>query len=223
MGEALIQVSHPLKTFEILSISRSMPLESAPFHTLDILIDVSSFKALEENLTAALTHKLPIVIGTTGLGEKEFSLITRAAKTIPVLYSSNFSIGIHLLKAFILQHAYLLEESFVDIMETHHLEKKDSPSGTALDLAHLFKKKKVILQTPQKRSEEDLVIHSKRLPFHPGEHTVQLTLKDETLSLHHNVKDRKVYAHGALLAAQFLVKQKKGFYSFSDVFAEQIS
>lgn len=229
MGKALIEASHSSKTFEVSGISRSnhlkqshiplSTLEKTPLNTLDILIDVSSFEALEENLMAAVASNLPIIIGTTNHKEKEFNLMNLASKTIPVLYSSNFSIGIHLLKTFIKEHASFLENCFIDIFETHHLDKKDAPSGTALDLARLFNKKNTTLQSPNKRSEEDLVIHSTRLPSHPGEHTVQLTLKDEILSLHHQVTDRKVYAHGALLAAQFLIKQKKGFYNFSDVFA----
>lgn len=228
MGKALIAASSSQNHLELIGISRNPPLkdlfiptftlEEAPLHSLDLLLDVSNFSSLEENLKAALSHNIPIVIGTTQHDEKEFSLMQLTSKKIPVLYSSNFSIGIHLIKSFITQHAALLEESFIDIFETHHLEKKDLPSGTALDFARLFDKKKLLLSIDKKRSKDDIVIHSTRIPFNAGEHTVQFTFQEETLSIHHQIKDRKIYAHGALLAAQFLIKQQKGFYTFSDVF-----
>lgn len=227
MGKALIEAT-PL-SFEIIGISRfcssnsNFTIKTVPLDTLDVLIDFSSYEALEDNLRVAISHHLPIVIGTTNHNEKAFNLMNLASKTVPVLYSSNFSIGIHLLKSFIKEYSCFLENAFIDITETHHTEKKDLPSGTALDLAHIFNNKHTIFHTPHRRSKEDVVIHSVRVPAHHGAHNIQITLKDETLSLNHSVQDRKVYAHGAFLAAQFLITQKNGFYSFSDVFINKTS
>jgi 4-hydroxy-tetrahydrodipicolinate reductase len=230
MGAALVATTLENPSISLLGITRSplsfqhlsikaFTLNTAPLDTLDLLIDVSHAHSLEKHLQAALLYKLPIVIGTTSHEEKAFHQMQQASTIIPVLYASNFSIGIHLIKSFITTHLPLLEESFIDILETHHTEKKDMPSGTALDLASLFEKKHLSIHPQAQRSKEDLVIHSRRLPAHPGEHRLHFTFHHETLSLEHHVKDRKVYAEGALLAAKFLMQQQPGFYSFSDVFS----
>lgn len=218
MGKALISLSS--SPFHMIPLFRqSTHLAQDPFRELSALLDFSHVDALQKNLQQALAYQLPIVIGTTGHTETTWNWMQEASVKIPVLYSSNFSIGITLIKKFIALYAPILNSSYVDIFETHHTEKKDLPSGTALDLARLLSEKEIVCSCPPSRSVEDLIIHPQRLPSRPGAHTVQFAFQDETLSLHHHVLDRKVYAQGALTAVEFLLNKNPGLYSFADVFA----
>lgn len=218
MGRALIALP-PSPLLQLIPLSKTPLVSDQPLlSTLHALIDFSHAHATQKNLELALTHKLPIVMGTTGLSPALFEEIQKASNQIPILYSANFSIGITLMRHFFTQYSSYLERAYIDIEETHHLEKKDLPSGTALHLASLFQKKHITSTSPVTRSCQDLIIHSKRLPNHLGSHTVHCSFPEERLSLHHEVQSRSVYAQGALVAAQFLLKQKSGLYAFSDVF-----
>ena len=214
MGSALLALP-PRPGIQLVPLSRKDP----SYEDLHVLIDFSHPDAAKYILERALTHKLPIVIGTTGLTDPIFRLIETASLHIPILYSANFSLGIALIKEFITHHLEFLTASYIDIFETHHTEKKDLPSGTSFSLASIFKDKTLKLSSPVKREESDLVIHANRLPTQLCSHTIQFTFKEEALSLHHEVMDRTVYAKGAVVAAEFLLHQKPGLYSFSHVFA----
>jgi 4-hydroxy-tetrahydrodipicolinate reductase len=218
MGRALIALP-PSPLLQLMPLSKTPSVsDELALPTLHALIDFSHAHATQKHLALALTHQLPLVIGTTGLPPLLFEEIQKAAHNIPILYSANFSIGITLMCHFFTQYAAYLERAYIDIEETHHLEKKDLPSGTALHLASLFHEKRIATTSPISRSSQDLIIHAKRLPNDLGSHTVHCSFPEERLSLHHEVLSRSVYAQGALIAAQFLLKQKSGLYEFSDVF-----
>ena len=167
------------------------------------LVDFTAPAALESNLAIALQYQAAYLIGTTGLSEDQFEQLHSASKHIPVLWASNTSLGANLL--FELTHlaAKALSDFKVSIHDTHHVHKKDSPSGTALSL--------------QKAVGRDCQITSARIGEIVGVHEVLFQSPYETLLLKHEALDRKVFAQGAILAAHFLSKQKPGLYSMKDV------
>lgn len=161
----------------------------------DVLIDVSSHQALQENLSA----RKPLVIGTTG--HLIFAPIEEAAKHLPIFYAPNFSIGMALMNKLAAEIARYFP-SDVDIIETHHSGKKDSPSGTALHL------RKTLLNAR---------IHSIRSGNIIGEHTLIFNNAEERLTLSHQVHSRDAYARGALAAARFLIGKPPGLYGMDDL------
>ncbi len=180
----------------------------ASFAKTDAIIDFSSPANARHVLTKAASYGKPLVIGSTGHDRDFFALLENASLTIPVLFSPNFSLGM----AACLQAAELLykklENHFqVSIEETHHIHKKDAPSGTAIALAKAM----------QKKDFPSIEIRSTRSGEVVGEHTVRFENLFETLAITHSVTSRKSFAQGALLSAKFLVKQKPGLYSFADV------
>lgn len=163
----------------------------------DVLIDVSSREALEENLSA----NKPIVIGTTG--HLDFTPIEKASKSLPIFYAANFSLGIALMNKLasqIVRHF----PSDIDLIETHHAEKKDSPSGTALYLL---------------KTVSNARIHSIRSGKIIGEHTLIFNTPQERLTLSHVAHSREAYAQGALAAAHFLVGKPPGLYTMDNLFS----
>ena len=161
----------------------------------DIVLDFSTPLAVEINLPKVVFAKKPMVIGVTALSKKCLLDIHEASRAIPIFLSSNFSPGIALLKQ-LLKH---LPEGSYEITETHHIHKKDAPSGTALDLA-------TKLPTPPK-------ITSHREGSVIGQHKIQLTLPFEKLELHHEVLDRNVFAQGSLAACSFLFNKPPALYT----------
>ena len=168
-----------------------------------VLIDFTAPDAFEKNLTIAKQYQAAYMIGTTGLTPEQFEDLHQASVQIPVLWASNTSLGANLL--FELTHlaSKILKDSRVSIEDIHHVHKKDSPSGTALIL--------------QKAVGRNCEIASTRVGETAGIHEVLFSSPFETVSLRHEVSDRKVFARGALLAAGFLSKQKPGLYTMKDV------
>jgi 4-hydroxy-tetrahydrodipicolinate reductase len=178
----------------VLPISRNTPRDQLP---CDVLIDASSASSLLENLSA----NLPIVIGTTG--HLDLSPIHAAAKHLPIFYAPNFSLGIALLHKVAAEIARRFP-SDIDLIETHHTQKKDSPSGTALLLAQI---------APHTR------IHSIRSGKIIGEHTFLFNTAEERITLSHETHSRDAYARGAIAAAHFLVGKPPGLYTMDNLFA----
>lgn len=189
----------------------------------DMIIDFSSPKATESHLQAAILANKPLVIGTTGHTPEERSLIETAAKTIPILFSPNFSFGM----ALCLETAARLGKALygsctIDIIETHHIHKKDRPSGTALALARAIGNGKTVLETPENlpRKKEEILIHSIRSQEVVGEHTLILECEHERIELKHTAHSRDAFAQGALIGAKFLIQQPPGLYSLKDLFLQ---
>lgn len=170
----------------------------------EIIIDCSLPEAFHKTIELVNKFKIPLVIATTGLSEKNFSDLKKLAIKIPVVQSYNFSIGIQIL----LQLTKFAKEKFpewdVEISETHHRFKKDKPSGTAKMIENIFDGKKIN-------------ISSLRLGSVPGDHTVSFGGLGEVLSISHRALSRRTFAEGILLSAEFALKKKNGFYSFTDV------
>ncbi len=192
----------------------------------DVIIDFSNPSALDDMLGYALKSKIPCVICTTGYSSEQISQIKEAAKEIAVFYSGNMSLGINLLIALSKQAAKLLGSSFdIEIIEKHHNQKVDAPSGTALMLADAISDS--LEETPQyvydrhtyrkKRSKNEIGIHAVRGGTIVGEHEVIFAGHDEVVTLTHQAQSREVFAVGAVNAAVFLADRDAGMYDMSDM------
>ncbi len=175
-----------------------------------VAIDFSTPSKLNDILSIAIKNKTALVLGTTGYKENDFEKIKKASKKIPIFYSSNFSLGIALIKEFSQNATRLLKDCNIDILEKHHILKKDKPSGTALSLAKDIKKK----------INQDLNIHSIRVPNTAFEHTILFANEDESIEIKHSVHLRSVFAKGAIKAAKFIYNKKPGLYCMDDLIKE---
>lgn len=192
----------------------------------DVIIDFSHYTATPALIRFAVDKKIPVVVATTGLEDAEKSLLNEAAKEIPVFYSANMSLGINVLIKALQAITPALENDFnIEIIEKHHNQKKDAPSGTALLLADSINdvcdtKKEYIYGRSGNDNENKLSemgIHAVRGGTIPGEHTVIYAGDDEIIELKHTALSRDIFANGALKAGVFLSEQEVGFYSMSDL------
>lgn len=190
------------------------------FEKCDVAIDFSSPLALNTHLEAAVRAKKALVVGTTGHTVESHQAMENAAQRIPILYSANFSLGAALCLEAVAKFAKALFGSCtIDIVETHHQHKKDSPSGTALALAKAAGGQGILENAgTQPRKKEEIVIHSIRSGEVIGEHSVIFECRDERIELKHTAYSRDAFAHGALIGAKFLASQPPGLYSLKDVF-----
>lgn len=190
----------------------------------NVLIDFSNREMTEELLEYAVRTKTPLVIGTTGQTTEDLIAIHNAAKEIPIMLCPNTSVG----AAYLINSAkegaqYFLDYNYeIDISETHHSQKKDSPSGTALAIANAIlsvaPSLKQVTSFENGRQSGDLSISSRRLGGVVGEHEVSFASQGEILSIKHRVIDKKVFALGALECARYIAFKSPGLYSISDMF-----
>ena len=192
---------------------------------VDIIIDFSVPVATFEILKYAKKNKVPVVIATTGFSKEQLEQIEELSKEIPIFRSANMSLEINLMADILQKIAEVLKESDIEIIDTHHNKKVDSPSGTAILLADainkVFNGEKNYnfdrMQKREKRDKKEIGFSSVRGGNIVGEHTVQFFGENETLEITHKSYSRQVFAEGALKAAKFLVKQKAGFYNMEDL------
>jgi len=192
----------------------------------DVVLDCSLPKVLPGLLELTLREKLPLVIATTGYGDGEYAMLDEAARRIPIFQSGNMSLGILLLKQLARQAAQVLGEGFdIEIVETHHNQKVDAPSGTAYILAGAVNEG---LATPRSftyerhsqreaRPGNEIGIHSVRGGTVPGEHTVIFAGFDEVVELTHRAYSKRIFAAGCLAAARWLADKPAGRYSMDDM------
>lgn len=192
----------------------------------DVLIDFSNPSALPSLLEYAQKSMLPMVLCTTGYSEVQVAEIKELSKKVPVFYSGNMSLGINLLIELSKKAAQVFGNAFdVEIVEKHHNQKIDAPSGTALMIANGISS--VQEESPKyvydrhsfrhARTKNEIGIHSVRGGSIVGEHQVIFAGHDEVLSISHSAQSKEIFAIGALNAAVFLSKQKPGLYAMSDM------
>jgi 4-hydroxy-tetrahydrodipicolinate reductase len=173
----------------------------------DVLVDFSAPSALPESLDRAVSANIPILIGTTGLGDKDEERIAEAAKQVAVLRAANTSVGVALLAELVERAvAALGSEWDIQISETHHRHKVDAPSGTALMLGKVAE-----------RAGRPVGYASLRGGTVAGDHDVLFLGPEERIVLSHRAESRMIFARGALAAARFLVGRPPGLYSMRDV------
>ena len=191
----------------------------------DVAIDFSRPEGLHALLGYALEKKLPLVLASTGYNEQDLQAIADAARTIPIFRSANLSLGVYVLRALARQVAALLPEFDVEIVEKHHRNKLDAPSGTALMLADAVASADEEPHPPTfdrtarraVRPRGEIGISSVRGGSIVGEHEVIFAGKDEVITLSHTAMSREVFATGALRAAAFLAGKPAGRYDMDDL------
>jgi 4-hydroxy-tetrahydrodipicolinate reductase len=222
MGQAIIDVAESENAEIVAKSDLGDQITSA---NADVLIDFSSAAAAEAICDAAMKSSTALVIGTTGHSAKEKQAIETAARKIPVVLASNFSIGVNALFSLTEQAAKTLGENFdLEIVETHHRMKKDAPSGTAKTLAEILQR---VRQTKNlrygregmigEREKSEIGIHSVRCGDVVGDHTVIFAGQGERVELTHRASSRETFARGALRAARWVIGKPPGLYDMRDV------
>ena len=190
----------------------------------DVLIDFSNPSLLSSLLQYAREKKLPVVLCTTGYTPEQVQAVKDAAKEIPVFYSRNMSLGINLLIELAKKATAVLGRDFdIEIVEEHHNQKLDAPSGTALMIADAISETR---EGPsrymydrhsqrQKRSSDEIGIHSIRGGTIVGEHEVIFAGQHEVIRLSHSAQSKEVFAAGAVNAALYLPGKPAGLYDMS--------
>lgn len=197
----------------------------------DVIIDFSHPSALSGLLEFAEKKNIPVIVATTGLSDEQKAQLAEISNKIPVFFSANMSLGINLLIALSQKAAALLEGNFdIEILEKHHNQKIDAPSGTALALADGISE--VLSNNPEyvydrhsvrkKRTQREIGIHSVRGGTIVGEHSVIFAGQDEVIELKHQATSKEVFAVGSIKAAKFMKGKPAGMYNMNDLIGEMI-
>lgn len=192
----------------------------------DVIVDFSTPDALPSLLDYAIAKKMPCVLCATGYTEEQLGMINNAGKNIPIFFSANMSIGINVLCALAKAAAKMIGSGFdIEIIESHHHNKVDAPSGTALMLAGSIASQ--LEETPfyqfdrhsirKKRDVHEIGIHSIRGGTITGEHEIIFAGNNEVLTLKHSAQSKSVFASGAINAAIFIVGRSAGLYDMNDM------
>lgn len=194
---------------------------------VDVVIDFSTAKAVDSLLDYCVEKKLPVVLCTTGLSEEQLKKVEEASNETAILKSANMSLGINLLLKLLKDAAKVLAPSGYDIeiVERHHNQKLDAPSGTALALAdsvndaldneyhYVYDRS----QVRQKREKKEIGISAVRGGTIVGDHEVIFAGTDEVIEFTHTAYSRSVFAKGAVEAGKFLAGKTPGMYDMGDV------
>jgi len=192
----------------------------------DVVVDFSAPVATQELCEEALKNPTALVIATTGFTAHQQNLLTEASKEMPVLYASNMSAGIALLKQLVEQVAATLTDFDIEIVEQHHRHKVDAPSGTALTLGEFAAKGRGLDLDAVRisgrdgqigaRSKDEIAVMALRGGDIVGRHTIGFYNDGEFLELNHTATSRETFSKGAIRAAKWLVNQESGLYSIND-------
>ena len=197
--------------YEFLEIVSFDFIENKELWISSVIIDFSEACFSLEILKQAVTKKIPMIIGTTGFDEEQHEAIKEVSKQIPLVLAPNTSLGITVLKEMLYAVKNHLDNHKIEIIEKHHKDKKDLPSGTSKDIAKFIE---------NNLHSEKISIESIREDESTGEHSVSLLKEHEALTISHKVTNRSVYSEGALLAAVWLdgMRDFPGLYHMSDVY-----
>jgi len=191
----------------------------------DVIIDFSHHSAIAAILPYAIEHSIPVVIATTGHTDEEKALMADAANKIPLFHSANMSLGVATLAALVKKTASLFPDADIEIIEKHHTNKLDAPSGTALMLANAICEVRPLAYVNtgrsgmKKRDKNEIGISALRLANVVGEHEVIIATGTQTITLKHEAHSRSLFAEGAIAAADFLKDKPIGYYTIADMIA----
>lgn len=196
---------------------------------VDVIIDFSHPSALEKIINYAIDSKTPIVVCTTGLSKEQIESVKEASTLIPVFYSANMSIGVNLVIDLARKATKLLSDKFdIEIIEKHHNQKIDAPSGTALAIAdaineeldnsyeYVYDRHSV----RKKRAKKEIGIHAVRGGTIVGEHDVIFAGNNEVVTLSHLATSKEIFAEGAIKAAKYLATKNAGLYNMDSLIKE---
>jgi len=236
MGKAITRLVKELETAEIVCgvDLNTESLEGFPVYksfdavqeTPDVIIDFSNPANFENLMAFAKAKKLPVVVATTGLSKEQTEAMKQVSSEIPVFFSANYSLGVNLICELAKKAARFLGDGFdIEIVERHHNQKLDAPSGTALAIADSINE---ALDAPaqyvydrhsvrKKREKTEIGIHAVRGGTIVGDHTVIFAGNNEVIELKHSAASREIFATGAVKAGIFMAGKAPGFYNMSDL------
>ncbi|MBQ9841649.1 MAG: 4-hydroxy-tetrahydrodipicolinate reductase [Clostridia bacterium] len=233
MGRAVSEMAPARDATVVAGVDVTAADAAYPVHTdwsglpaADAVVDFSNPDALAAELAYVTAHNLPLVLCTTGLSEDQLAAVSEAAKTVPIFHSSNMSLGVAVLSALTKKAAAVLGDTFdIEVVEMHHNQKVDAPSGTALMLADaaaagLSYEPRYTYDRHtrrEKREKNEIGIASLRGGTVVGEHSVYFAGEQEVITLSHSAGSRSVFAAGALTAAAFLQGKDAGLYTMEDI------
>ena len=241
MGKA---ISEHVKTLDNVEISAGVDIcdvQNFDYHVYSdinsidepegVIVDFSNRSLTKDILDFAIRNNLPSVICSTGHTNEELQMIEAASSKIPVFRSANMSLGINLLVMLAKKAATLLEDSFdIEIIEKHHNQKLDAPSGTAILIADAINESLSYdaeyvhdrHKEHKKRSRNEIGIHAVRGGTIVGEHEVIFAGQDEIVTVSHRADSRFVFAKGAIEAATYLKDKKPGMYNMNNLLSEKV-
>jgi 4-hydroxy-tetrahydrodipicolinate reductase len=209
--------------------SGSFPVYETPAEytgPADVVVDFSHISALPALLEYCKKCKLPLVLATTGQNDEQKTQIIEASKEIPVFLSANMSVGVALMKDLVRRAAQVLNGYDIEVIEKHHNQKLDAPSGTALLLADAAAEgaggKRFVYDrhaVRRKRDPGEIGISSVRGGTIIGEHEVLFAGYNEVITIAHSAQSRELFAAGALRAARFMAGKPAGLYTMDDLVA----
>jgi len=203
---ALEKKGTPLIGREIGKLKVSSNLDG--LFLVDVLIDFSDPSAADEHLDYVAKYKKALVLGTTGLSDAQRNKVQEIARVVPVVFSPNMAIGMNVLFHMLPEIAKKLGPDYsVEIVEAHHKQKKDAPSGTAKKLAEVI----------SQANKKEIPVHSVRLGDIFGDHTIIFCGNSERIEIKHQAHTRDLFAVGALKAAKWVANKQAGLYSMQDV------
>ena len=189
----------------------------------DVVIDFTNHASAPQLCEYAVRTKTALVIATTGHNDEELSVIKAASASVPVFMSANMSLGVAVLRDLVRRAVAAFPNADVEIVEAHHNRKVDAPSGTALLLADSVKAERPEARLvcgregQAKREKDEIGMHSLRMGYVVGEHSVYISTDTETITLSHHAATRAVFADGALVAARHIAGRRPGLYDMADV------
>jgi 4-hydroxy-tetrahydrodipicolinate reductase len=189
----------------------------------EVLIDFTIAHAAVENVKTAAKNNVAVVIGTTGFTpEQKADMVKAIEGHIPAVISSNFSVGVNIFWQLVRDAAKLLKEYDIEVIESHHRNKKDAPSGTAKTILQILDeevgtRKKLYGREGMMERGNEIGVHVIRGGDIVGDHKVMFSKNFETIELSHRAYDRSVFASGALRATRWVVGKKPGLYGMTDV------
>ncbi len=192
-------------------LSHDIPVnfEDAALKGSDVLIEFTTPAATIEHLKCCQQYGVNMVIGTTGFTSAQVTQIKKASSKMAIVFSSNMSVGVNLVFGLIRQASQITGNDYaITLSETHHVHKKDAPSGTAKTMADIAEQYANTMVKDIASIREGEVI---------GDHTITFESPVDLISIHHHAKTRDIFAEGSLVAAKFLSKKKKGLFNMQDV------
>ncbi len=190
----------------------------------DIVMDFSSPASLPQVASYVRRTGTPLLSGTTGCSEAELAVLRQLGEAAPVIHSANYSVGIAVFRRVLEQVSDILKPDFdIEIVETHHNQKVDAPSGTAkllldaIDPRHEMRPVYGREGICGKRDKKEIGVHALRGGTVAGEHTVRFFGVDEELEITHRATSRQIFVNGALMVARKLYRMPKGFYQLQDI------
>ncbi|WP_404339545.1 4-hydroxy-tetrahydrodipicolinate reductase [Pseudoalteromonas mariniglutinosa] len=230
---AYVRASSPLLGMAVKQLNSAVAEEltfsdEAEINNIDILIDFTLPAGMRAHLKTAVAHKIPMVIGSTGLNKDDMHALQQAATQIPIVFARNYSVGVNVLLNLVQTAATKLGEDVdIEIFEAHHRHKIDAPSGTALAIGEAIADAKGWQhdnvarfqrhQDEQAKSQNEIGYSVLRGGDIVGEHTAYFATSGERLELTHKASSRMTFALGAIRAAGWLKNKPAGLYDMQDV------